>query len=175
MPPAPPCLTISGIGRIHANDRRRALGLLTVVLLLAVVCAACASKNRSNPDPRAYPESEPDISLSQALQDHRLRLPEGVANVRFGAYNPRNYGLYLRFDISCSSVSAFLNGSEIKSELTPNNIPSAVASIGKRYDWAVDTYSHPRGAEDVLGSVDRSLLVVDRGAQECRVFVVSYI
>jgi hypothetical protein len=157
---------------LHGSATRQ---VLTALVLLVIASSTSCARERPSADSRAYPDSDPDITLARALKDHHLQLPPSVTDIRFGAYTPRNYGLYLTFRVACDATSMFLDGSEVKSKLISNNIPSAIVSIGRRYDWSLASYSRPRGVDDVLGKIDRSVLIVNVDAQKCQVFVVSYV
>ena len=166
-----PCYSMS-----RCDERRSSLRIVARVAISAVlvaVVAACSLHHR-NPDERAYPDSEPDISLSEALQDHGLALPANTSNIGFGVFTPREYNFYLKFDTACSVVPAFLAASGFKGVPRSGDIPEVVRSIGRRYGWDVDLYARPRGLSESTVSLDRSILIVNVSPTACRVFVVSY-
>ena len=147
-----------------------------VALLLAGSLSACSWNGSPNPDPRAYPGADSEVTLEKGLRDHRLKLPEAAEEVHFGAYIGREDSLDLNFDVACRSVSRFLAASGFTSALQADVVPSLVTSVSRAHGWDVERYKNPRGIEeDISGSVNRSVLVVDTSGGKCRVFVSSFL
>lgn len=174
MLPVPPCSVSEDMTSRSVGSGRRASRWF-VSLLLVVLLSACSSKESPNPDPRAYPGADSDVTLDTALHDHRLMLPQGASEIHFGAFSGREYSFQMSFDVACSSVSSFLTISSFKAPLQTDVIPSLVYSAGLSRGWEVERFDNPRGVEeDVLGILHRSVLVVDLAAPNCRIFVASF-
>src|SRR5215212_5633895 len=104
-------------------------------LLLAGPLSACSWNGSPNPDPRAYPGADSEVTLEEGLRDHRLKLPEAAEEVHFGAYIGREDSLDLNFDVACRSVSRFLAASGFTSGLYAGVVPSLIISLSEARGW----------------------------------------
>jgi hypothetical protein len=163
-----------GMTSVLMTPAQRASRWLLSLLMVASLFA-CSSKESANPDPRAYPGADSDVTLETALGDHGLKLPGAASDVHFGAFSGREYSFQLSFDIACSSVPGFLTASSFTAPLRTGVVPSLVYSAGLSRGWDVERFGSPRGIEeDIRGVLHRSVLVVDLTAPNCRVFVASF-
>jgi hypothetical protein len=148
--------------------------LVTALLLTPV---GCSFPPREQGDPRAYPGSNPDIGLGEAIRQHRLVIPEEAAHLRFKVSDglSRENWLDLTFAIPCSRVSDFTGASKFAAPLRSGYMPDLIPGEARIHNWQLGVKSEQEGAKDVLGPIERYLLVRHLTAQDCRLFLFSII
>jgi hypothetical protein len=174
MPPARRRSVSKGMLDRMSGSRSKFSVCALFVFLAVGALSGCSLDNPPNSDSRAYPKSEPHISLENGLKGHGLQLPPNATAVHFGANVPRDEGFHLEFDVGCASISAFLRASAFKGPLKSGVVPSLVTAAGRQHGWNIDQYKSVQGIEeDVYGPAARNLLVASVGGQLCRVFIAS--
>jgi len=107
-------------------------------LLLLAVLAGCGQRPHQNPDPRAMPGTDPNLTFRQALSTLNLELPKGAKKVRFRtreAIGP--YALSVAFVLPCDRVSAFVTANDLI-ESRDANVSVAVDGARQDYELAPD-------------------------------------
>jgi hypothetical protein len=153
---------------VDSTFRRRAAACLLFGLLL-VTLIACSEA--VNPDKRALPDSESDVSLSEALTDFSVSLPGEASAVEYGLFASVDTGLTLKFDLPCSEIGSFLSASGMP-PLT-RAVPNLAEVHTNRYGWEIPGAA-VRGAEDKgEDGMYRGVKVQQMPGHSCRVVLAG--
>jgi hypothetical protein len=148
-----------------------------VMVALLITHAGCSFPPREQSDTQAYPGSNPDIGLEEALQQHQIVISKGARELRFKVSDglSRENWLDLTFAIPCSEVPVFLKDSKFKAPLVTGYMPDLILGEARAHNWRLGTKSEQEGAEDVLGPIERYVLVRHMGQESCQLFLFSII
>jgi hypothetical protein len=169
--PSQSCLPLGQVRRIAV------LAGWVMMVALLITPASCSFPPREQSDTRAYPGSNPDIGLEEALQQHQIVIPKGAKELRFKVSDglSRENWLDLTFAIPCSEVPVFLKVSKFKAPLIMGYMPHLILGEARAHNWRLGTKSEQEGAEDVLGPIERYVLVRHMGQESCQLFMFSII
>ncbi|WP_018547266.1 hypothetical protein [Streptomyces sp. LaPpAH-108] len=154
-------------------DRLPRATALLAGLVLAGSLVACDpeglhSAERAGPFPHESPSDSADVSLEQALSDHRVRLPEGVEDIAYGALKALDgYPFNVQFSMPCDGVPAFVRDNRLAAtgKKTPDDVLTDVMDAGFT-PGAGPAYSREKGSE-----LPEIAVAVFERSGACRVFL----
>ncbi|MEU6244610.1 hypothetical protein [Streptomyces sp. NPDC047024] len=109
------------------------LGVLLLGGLTACDPEGLHSAEHAGPFPHESPSDAADVSLDQALSDYRVRLPEGVEDITYGARKALDgYPFNAQFSLPCDGVPAFVRDNRLVSagKKTPDEVLTDVMDAG---------------------------------------------
>lgn len=141
---------------------------LLVLLMLAGGCS------EENPDPRALPQSDSELSLDEGLDDFDIWLPDSATDVRFGYFvGIQEDGFKLRFDFKCNEMKEFFRRSRFQAILEKGGeAPDLVETMMIQYDWEFSG-TLIAVSDGVPGQIPYRDLAIEQAAQEKCVAYVS--
>ncbi|MQA88410.1 MAG: hypothetical protein GEV03_28290 [Streptosporangiales bacterium] len=149
--------------------------VLSLCILGAVMAAAgaCAEEESENPDPRAYPRSDPDVGLNVALSEHKIVLPKDARGLRFKVTTPMDYELDLTFRTKCGNIASFLQESNFRKRLKDGYAPSIIVGNAVHYGWELGPKERYAGLAEKKSSPQRYVVVSHRNKKTCQIFLYS--
>ncbi|MES4901261.1 MULTISPECIES: hypothetical protein [unclassified Streptomyces] len=86
------------------SRRHRAAALLAATSCMTLLIAGCSDDKFAH----QYQNADVNVSLEQALRDHRIKIPKDAQHVQYSANSDlEGYPLYLTFEASCSVMKSF--------------------------------------------------------------------
>jgi hypothetical protein len=148
--------------------------LLAGVLLASGTVACDPGGLHAGEDTKPYPHQGPsdlaDVSLEQALSHYRLRLPEAVKDISYGALRATDgYPFGVEFSMPCEGVPAFASANKLAhaGKETPSQVRVEAMEAGFALD---DTPAYVRAKGSKLPKVAGA--VFERSGT-CRIFLGS--
>ena len=153
------------------SKRHRAAALLAATSCMTLLAAGCSDDDKFA---HQYPDTDVNVSLEQALHDHRIKIPKNARDVQYSANDgPEDYPLYLTFEASCSEMGTFSKQNKF-TRLPMEKVwgtGAAVAAQGRGWTHRAGDYGF-RG-NPVVTTKKVSVLVSPEGSV-CHVWVDSW-
>jgi hypothetical protein len=152
------------------SKRHRVTALLAAASCMTLLVTSCSDDRF----PHQYPKTDVNVSLEQALRDHRIKIPENTQHVQYSANSElEGYPLLLEFEAACSEIKTFSKQNKLMRLSWEKASTTTVAASAQDLGWTHRAGDYGFQRDPGATSKRVSVLVSPKGSV-CHVWLDSW-